>query len=60
MTRRERATFNLDLVDSGWAMPFILFPNVPDERDLPIFLGTAVEAAEARRGQYADPLFLPG
>ncbi len=59
MTRRERSTFNLDLVDSGWAMPFILFPNIPGERDLPIFLRAAVEAAEEGRGQYADPLFLP-
>ena len=60
MTRRERATFNLDLVESGWAMPFVLFPNIPGELDLPIFVSVAVDARRERAGQYADPLFLPG
>ena len=60
MTRRERATFNLDLVGSGWAAPFVLFPSIPGENDYPIFLETATEAADAGRGQYADPLSLPG
>lgn len=60
MTRKERATFNLDLVESGWAMPFVLFPNIPGELDLPIFVAAAAEARSVSAGQYADPLFLPG
>ena len=60
MTRRERATFNLDLVESGWAMPFVLFPSIPGELDLPLLLEAAVSAKDNQHGQYADALFLPG
>ena len=60
LTRRERPTFNLDLVESGWAAPFIIFPSIPGELDLPIFVETVAEAEAAGRGQYADPLSMPG
>jgi len=60
MTRRERATFNLDLVESGWAAPFILFPSIPGELDLPLFLEAAASAKDAKRGQYENELSLPG
>lgn len=60
MTRRERATFNLDLIESGWAAPFVLFPNVPGELDLPLFLEMAVEAKDQQKGQYQEDLSLPG
>jgi len=59
MTRRERSTFNLDLIKGGWAMPFVLFPSIPGELDLPIFLEAAVSAKEGGAGQYAEALFLP-
>ena len=59
MTRAARATFNLDLVESGWAAPFVLFPSIPGELDLPLFVEAAVGAMEAGRGQYGDPLSLP-
>ncbi|MGF1464460.1 MAG: nuclease [Maricaulaceae bacterium] len=59
MTRKERATFNLDLIESGWAAPFILFPNIPGQLDLPLYLETAEAALQDQRGQYADPLSLP-
>lgn len=59
MSRRERATFNLDLIESGWGAPFIIFPNIPGERDLPLFLELASEAEKEKRGQLADPLSLP-
>lgn len=58
MTRRERSTFNLDLVESGWAAPFVLFPSIPGELDMPLFLEAAVAAQEQKRGQYAEPLSL--
>ncbi|MCW8883652.1 MAG: hypothetical protein OQK12_00185 [Motiliproteus sp.] len=60
MSRRERATFNLNMIESGWAAPFILYPTIPGELDLPLFIEIAVEAQEAKRGQYQDPLSLPG
>lgn len=59
MTRAQRATFNLDLIQSGWAAPFVLFPSIPGELDLPLYLEMAVEAVENNRGQYANPLSLP-
>ncbi len=59
MSRRERATFNLDLVDSGWAAPFVLFPSIPGELDLPLFLDSAEQAQAEGRGQYGSPNSLP-
>ncbi|MGW5151845.1 hypothetical protein [Rhodococcus koreensis] len=44
MTRAQRSTFNLDMVRSGWAAPFVIYPSVPGELDLPIFLGDAADA----------------
>ncbi|MCP3901886.1 MAG: nuclease, partial [Desulfobacteraceae bacterium] len=60
MTRYERATFNLNLIESGWAAPFIMFPNIPGELDLPLFLDMAADAKDKKRGQYQDDLSLPG
>jgi endonuclease YncB( thermonuclease family) len=60
LSRAERATFNLDLVESGWAAPFIIFPSLPGELDMPLFVAAAVDAMENGRGQYAEPLSLPG
>ncbi len=60
MTRAERATFNLDLIGSGWAAPFILFPSIPGELDLSLFVDTAEQAKTSKRGQYANELSLPG
>lgn len=60
MSRHERATFNLDMIESGWAAPFILYPNIPGELDLPLFIETAVNAKALNKGQYQDPLSLPG
>ena len=60
LSRKDRATFNLDLVESGHAAPFILFPLIPGELDLPLFLEAAVDAMDKKRGQYADPFHLPG
>lgn len=60
MSRRERATFNLDMIESGWAAPFILFPSIPGELDLPLFVEAAADAMDAKRGQYKEPLSMPG
>jgi len=60
MSRRERATFNLNMVESGWAAPFILFPSIPGELDLPLLIEAAAEANEKKIGQYQEPLSMPG
>lgn len=59
MTRRERATFNLDMIESGHAMPFVIFPSIPGELDMPMMVAAAQTAMDEARGQYAEALFLP-
>ena len=59
MSRQERATFNLALVGSGWAAPFVIFPNIPGEHDLSMFVEHAGEARKNKLGQYGDPFSLP-
>lgn len=60
LSRAERATFNLDLIESGWAAPFVIYPSIPGELDLPLVIRAAADAMAQSRGQYADDLFLPG
>jgi endonuclease YncB( thermonuclease family) len=60
MTRRERATFNLLLVEAGWAAAFPVYPSLPRHADLVLLREAAREAFEARRGAWADPLALTG
>jgi endonuclease YncB( thermonuclease family) len=59
MSRADRATFNLDLVASGWASAFVLYPNIPGEQDYPMLAQAAAEALAAPRGQWTDPLVMP-
>jgi len=54
MTRRDRATFNLDLVESGWAVPFVIYPSIPGEHDLPLLLDAASAAIAAGRRIWAN------
>lgn len=60
LSRVQRATFNLNMIESGWAAPFILFPHLPGEEDLPLFVEQALAAKTAARGQYQEPLSMPG
>jgi hypothetical protein len=50
----QRSKFNLDMVRSGWAAPFVISPSIPGELDLPLFLKTADDAVTAKRGIWAD------
>lgn len=58
LSRRERATFDLNLVEQGWAAPFVLYPSIPGELDLPLRHAAAREARARRLGIWADPLLL--
>jgi endonuclease YncB( thermonuclease family) len=60
MSRRERATFNLNMIESGWAAPLILYPSIPGELDLPLFIEASFNAVENKKGQYENPLSMPG
>jgi endonuclease YncB( thermonuclease family) len=55
MPRHERTTFNLDLVASGWAAPFVIYPDIPGAFDLPLLIRAAVTARAAGEGIWADP-----
>jgi hypothetical protein len=54
MPRKDRSTFNLDLVEHGWAVPFVIYPSVPGELDLPLLVDAAATARTASRGIWAQ------
>ena len=60
MTPKDRATFNLLLVETGWAASFPIYPSLPRHSDLVLLYEAALSAWEAKRGAWADPLALAG
>lgn len=60
MDYHARATFNLLMVESGWAAPFPIYPSLPKYRDLILLHDGARKAVEGRLGAWADPLALTG
>lgn len=60
MTRQQRATFNLLMVETGWAAPLIIYPSLPAYPDLVLLRAAAQDAFDAKRGAWADPLTLTG
>ena len=48
----ERRTFNLDMVDSGWAALFLIYPSLPRNDDLNLLLDAAEAAWTERRGAW--------
>jgi len=60
MSRRERATFNLLMVEAGWAAPFPIFPSLPGHADLILLREAAERAFVEERGAWAEPAALAG
>jgi endonuclease YncB( thermonuclease family) len=60
MTRRERATFNLLMVESGWAASFPIYPSLPKHVDLVMLQEAAKDAFESGRGAWENPMTLTG
>lgn len=60
MTRQERATFNLLMIESGWAATFPIYPSIPSYLDLVLLQECGKAALENKRGVWADPLTLTG
>ena len=60
MSRRERATFNLLMVENGWAAPFPIYPSIPKQSDLSLLQQAGKEALEAGKGAWADSNTLTG
>jgi len=54
LTRAQRSTFNLDMIASGRAAPFVIYPSIPGEFDLPMLVRAAAQAREAEEGIWAD------
>jgi endonuclease YncB( thermonuclease family) len=54
MSREQRSTFNLDMIRKGWAAPFVIYPAIPGELDLPILLEDTETARAEPRGIWAD------
>lgn len=60
MPLKDRATFNLMLVDSGWAATFPIYPSLPKHEDLQLLHDSARTAYEEQRGAWKDLLTLTG
>ncbi len=60
MSRKERATFNLLMVDSGWAASFPIYPSIPGFADLNLLQECGQNAFENKLGAWAEPLGLMG
>ncbi|MBN2378941.1 thermonuclease family protein [candidate division WOR-3 bacterium] len=60
MTLRERATFNLMMVESGWAAPFPIYPSLPKHLDLVMLQEAGKNAYEHKKGIWTDPATLTG
>ncbi|MGH3876400.1 MAG: thermonuclease family protein [Actinophytocola sp.] len=51
----ERSTFNMDMVRTGWATTFIIYPAIPGELDLPLLVEAAESARTGELGIWSDP-----
>jgi endonuclease YncB( thermonuclease family) len=60
MTRKERATFNLLMVESGWAASLMIYPSLPRHVDLVMFYESAKKSYEGKAGAWSDPKTLTG
>jgi endonuclease YncB( thermonuclease family) len=60
MSRTDRATFNLLMVETGWAAMFPIYPSIPRYPDLVLLREAAKQAYEQQLGAWANPLTLTG
>jgi len=56
----QRKTFNLLLLESGWAASIIIYPNLPKNSDLRLAQQGVKNAVENNLGAWADPKMLTG
>ncbi len=60
MSRMDRATFNLLMVETGWAASFPIYPSVPRYPDLVLLRKVGKDAFDNKKGAWADPMTLTG
>lgn len=56
----DRATFNLLMVESGWAASFPIYPSLPKHVDLELFHSAAKKAFDGKKGAWGDDKMLTG
>jgi endonuclease YncB( thermonuclease family) len=56
----KRPTFNLQMLQLGWAAPIIIFPNIPKKADLALVQSAVKKARNGKKGAWADPNLLLG
>lgn len=60
MTLHDRATFNLLMVELGWAAPFPIYPDLPKQADLVLLHDGAEKAVKQKYGVWSNPHLLTG
>lgn len=60
LSYKDRATFNLFMLESGWAATFVIYPSLPKYRDLVLLQEVAKEAYDGKKGAWADASSLTG
>lgn len=60
MAYKDRATFNLLMIESGWAATFPIYPSIPKYYDLMMLQEVAKDACDNHKGAWADPMTLTG
>ncbi|HHC78489.1 MAG TPA: nuclease [Flavobacteriia bacterium] len=60
MTVEQRATFNYDMIKSGWAAPILIYPNLPKNSDLRLARTACKNAVENKLGAWNDDNMLTG
>ncbi|MEO0900957.1 MAG: thermonuclease family protein, partial [Bacteroidota bacterium] len=60
ITADDRKTFNLLMLESGWAASIIIYPNLPKNSDLRMARAGVKNAMENNLGAWADPKMLTG
>jgi len=60
MTRADRATFNLMMIEKGWASPFPIYPSLPQYEDLVLLRDSGKKAVDTKIGIWKDKNTLTG
>lgn len=51
--KSEWPTFNLMLVEAGWAASFPVYPSIPNVKDIELLRSAAEQAREGKKGKKA-------
>ena len=60
LSRKDRASFNHMMVESGWAATFLIYPSIPGYLDMVMLQQSAKDAFQKKMGAWSDALTLTG